>query len=203
MPAITANRPLVKLELKGEEIHRLRIDGETVIEDKVVATYKGDTHVLTFANIGMVRHYKEGVLTFLAEMDLEVRHFRRADIPVDPVLVPASAPKRPKFDLRKGDLTEEVVEWYQKYRPNEFATRYGQLFQTVEGKRVPVTFTGQVKRKRSLYEKNVNGDMEFKGHYTETVEVKQVIVTTRATHLSYTPEECQNFDQGLLEEGED
>ena len=215
MATTAASRPLVKFELHGGEIHRLRIDGEAVTEDKIVAHYDAGTKAIKFANVGMIRHYKDAVTAFLAEQDFDIRRYGREDVPADPAVVAPSAPKRPKADQR-GDLTPAVVEWFQKYRPNEFATRYGQLFVGDGADRVPYRFTGQVKRQRTLWEKNINGDLEFKGNYVETVvnpdesagerifpTVTDVIVTLRSTHLSYRPEECVGFDESLLEEQED
>lgn len=66
----------------------------------------------------------------LIEAGLEVKGFEKvADIsPTHPdnqaTPSPADVPPCPAEDLRYGDKTPEVVEWYRRYHPGEFKRRY-------------------------------------------------------------------------------
>ena len=111
-----ANKSQVEYSLEGDEIHRKEGDS-----DRVVARYK-DENVI-FADGRDLQKYKLPVTTFLAENEHHYRHLVRADLPDDPKDT-KSIPPRPKIDPRYGDKTPGVPQWYQKWRPNEFTTRY-------------------------------------------------------------------------------
>ncbi len=182
-------------DLKTKEVHRKKLQGNEIIEDKVVATWDDDTQTLTFPSANYTRLYKQGVTTFLAEDEKSVRHFQRGDLPADAPLDPKSSkvPPRPKKTKHEGDKTPAVVEWYQKYRYNEFCTRYGVL-----GK-----YTGMVIIEVPTWEpRPVDGLPEYRGSPRHEKAVVDVIVATRKTHLTYTPDECVDFSDDDEEIGE-
>lgn len=78
------------------------------------------------------------------------------DTPAGPDL---DIPPMPKKSMRDGDKTPEVVEWYRKYKPEEYRARYG-----IQG-------TGRVERFRD------NGE----------VFEEEVTVATRKIHLTEKP----------------
>ncbi len=171
------------------EIHRKKGKGDEIIEDKVVATYEPETQTLTFPSANFLRLYKSGVITFLSENEMLVRAFQRGDIAADKPLTKA-IPPRPKKTRHEGDKTPAVVEWYHKYRYNEFCTRYGYL-----GKYTGMTITEQPQWEP----RPVDGLPEYRGAPRVEKSVVDAMVATRKTHMTYTPEECVDWDEDNTE----
>lgn len=181
------------------EIHRKKGEGDKILEDKIVATYNPDTQVVTFPNLAFLKGYKTGVITFLAENELLVKSFQRGDMEADK---PAgrSIPPRPKKTKHDGDKTPAVVQWYYDYKPNEFATRYGVLGR----------YTGPVHLLDPTWEpRPVDKLPEYRGVTHIDRDVVNVLVATRATvgmnggRLTYTPDECTDWDEEEPEENEE
>lgn len=179
------------IDPKSGEVHRKKGKGDEILEDRVVAHYDAEKRVLTFKTLSALRSFKTGVVTFLAENELLVRSFQRGDMEPDPEPTKA-IPPRPKKTKLEGDKTPEVVDWYFKYKPNEFATRYGVLGR----------YTGTVLVLKPKWEpRPIDGLMEYRGEQKWELEVRNVIVATRKTHLTYTPEECSDWDEEEAEDG--
>lgn len=179
--AETRTLTVYRFEEKTGEIHRRRINGEDVLEDKSVAKYDPEKQILTFPNKNLLRLYKLGVITFLAENELLIKSFQLGDIKPDEPMSSKKIPPRPKKTPKEGDKTPAVVEWYLKYRWNEFCARYGYL-----GK-----YTGVVVSLEPVWEpRPVDKVMEYRGPQKVRQEVRDALVTTRKTHMSFTPEEC-------------
>lgn len=175
---------------KGE-IHRKKGKGDEILEDRVVAHYDAEKRIVTFKNLSNLRSFKTGVVTFLADNEMLIRGFQRGDMEPDPEPTKA-IPDRPKKNKFEGDKTKEVVDWYFKYKPNEFATRYG-----VIGK-----YTGTVLILKPIWEpRPVDRVPEYRGEQKWEIEVTNVLVATRKTHLTYTPDECVNWDEEDAEDG--
>jgi hypothetical protein len=115
-----------------------------------------------------------------------IRWLNQEEIPIDAILlegdkpdvVPAGVdiPPRPKMTPQEGDKTPAVVEWYRKYKPNEFKARYGirregtvtkyrvEFNERGEKVRVPYQIEATLAdRKIHLTEKIVAGDAEDEG----------------------------------------
>ena len=173
-----------RYDAESKAIHRRRGEGEKLLEDKIVASYDPDTGVITIPNANFMRLYKPEITTFLAENELKMREFVRADLPPDKPLT-KSTPPRPKKTPHEGDKTKAVVEWYKTHFPNKFATRYGLLG----------TYTGKVRIKVPTWEpRPVDKLPEYRGEFVDEKEVQDAIVTIRKTHLSYTPDECLDWE---------
>lgn len=179
--AETRTLTVYRLDDKTSAIHRRRINGEDVLEDKVVASYDPENQILTFPNKNTLRLYKLGVITFLAENELLIKSFQLGDMKPDGPITSKNIPPRPKKTSKEGDKTPAVVEWYFKHRRNEFAARYGYLG----------TYTGVVISLEPVWEPRPTDKVpEYRGQQKVRQEVTDAIVTTRKTHLSFTPDEC-------------
>jgi hypothetical protein len=131
-----------------------------------------------------MRLYKPGIATFLAMNELKTREFVLGDLPPDKPLT-KSTPPRPKKTPHEGDKTKSVVDWYHKNFPNKFAARYGVLG----------TYTGKVRVKVPTWQpRPIDGLPEYRGEFPQEMDVEDVIVATRKTHLTYTPDECLDWD---------
>jgi len=180
------------IDPKTNEIHRKRGKGNEQIEDKVIAKYDPESQVVTVPNLNYLRNYKAGIMTFLAENEMLIRSWQRADLEPDKPLG-KNIPPRPKKTKHEGDKTPAVVEWYQKYKPNEFATRYGVLGR----------YTGPATLKIPVWEpRPVDGLKEYRGEQLVARDLVDVIVATRKTHLTYTPDECDECNEEEPETGE-
>lgn len=184
---------------KSKSIHMKRAKGDEVIEDKLVAHYDPETAKVSFKNKAHTKLYKTPVMTFLAENELSMRSFVREDLPADKPAT-ASTPPRPKKTKHDGDKTPAVVEWYRRYFPNEYITRYG-----IMGK-----YTGIVLVLVPNWEpRPVDGTLEYRGESKVEKKVENVDVATRAIvgkngeRLTYTPDECQEWDEDDPEAGDE
>lgn len=179
-------------DVTKKEIHRKKGKGDAILEDKVVALYDAETGVVTFPDLHHLRNYKANVITFLAENELPIRSFQRADMDPDKPMS-KSIPPRPKKTKHEGDKTEEVVEWYYRHFPNQFATRYG----------VIGTYSGPVEILEPQWvPRPVDGVLEYRGAAKVRETVKNAIVALRKTHMTYTPEECLEWSEDEPEAGE-
>jgi len=79
-------------------------------------------------------------------------------------------PPCPKTTIEAGDKTPAVVEWFKKYRPKEYAVRYG-----IRGPGEVQVFAG--------FDTNPKT-----GEKTARYETKQAIIADRKTHLTEKPE---------------
>jgi len=172
------------LEEGTGHVHRKKIQEDQIIEDRVVARYDAEKQILFFKNLYDLKNFKIGALTFLSENEMSVRTFQREDMDLDPPLT-KDIPPRPKKNRLEGDKTDDVVSWYMKYRPNEFATRYGFLG----------TYTGKVLiRIPQWVPRPIDGQLEYRGEQRTEKDVVNAAVTLRKTHLTYTPDECVDWD---------
>ncbi len=129
------------------------------------------------------------MITFLAENELLIKSFQLGDIKPDSPLGKKGEPARPKKTPKEGDKTPGVVEWYLKNRWNEFCARYGYL-----GK-----YTGCVISLEPVWEpRPTDRVLEYRGQQKVRQEVRDALVTTRKTHLSFTPDECVGNDDEKL-----
>lgn len=181
------------MDQKTGDIHRKMGKGNEIIEDVIVANYKVATKVLTFPNQQARLKYYEGVIVFLASNEWTVRYFQRADLKPDKAIDDKNVPARPKKQDINGDKTPAIVDWYLKYRWNEFCTRYGYL-----GK-----YTGLVRYLNPVWVPRPNDGLpEYRG--TEKLEkmVIDAIVTSQKTHRSFLPSECVEWSEDESEQPE-
>lgn len=165
----------------SKEIRRKRVLGDQLIDEVVAANYDPDKKIVTFATARAVKDYKEAVITFLGENEMTVMSFQRADLDPDKPLNDKSVPPRPKKKNAEGDKTLAVIDWYFKFRPNEFKTRYGYLG----------TYSGFVRFKQPTWEpRPMDNKPEYRGEVWVEDEVTNVMVTLRKTPMSFLPEEC-------------
>lgn len=182
------NRPTYSYELAGEEIFRIEKDskGEHELNRSVIATYKDGS--LWFKR-NCAKH-KMAVLAFLSAKGEECRTLQREELPPDQPS--ANIPKRPKRDKMLGEMTPDIYNWYLKYKPNEFVTRYDAVL--TEGGDM-MKYSGPVKYPESDYTRQANGNMEFRGTFLKSGHVDDVLVAKRPMHpISFAPEECLNLD---------
>lgn len=105
-------------------------------------------------------------------------------------------PPRPKQNKNLGDKTQAVVDWYFKWRRNEFYARYGVQ---LDGNGEPVTAHCRRAEKRIEVDENTGmvGQVEY------VVEKEDGIIATRATHLTFTRLERVGQDDDTEEDGDD
>lgn len=175
------------IDHKTTEITKQEIQGDKVVNQKVVAKYNVETGELKYPNLRGVKENSEGVMAFLSTNEWVVRSMQREDLKPDKSIGDKNIPARPKKNKHDGDKTPEVVQWYFDHRPNEFATRY-KVFGRYSG---PVTYLEPV------WEPHPDRPdiPEWMGTRKVKKIVSNVIVALRKTNLTFTPEECDNFDE--------
>jgi len=178
-----ADKIPVTYDLVGNEIHKRKGD-----EDTVIAHYYHDTKTVTYGNAALQRWNADAVNLYLSTNELLVQNILREDLPKDAPLTKA-IPPRPKKGP-EGDKTPAIVEWYYKFRPNQFKARY----------RVIGNYTGKVIYMEDVWIKR-KGDQvpEYRAFRKVEDYVTNVILAHRSTvlpdgtRLTYTPEQCPDF----------
>lgn len=181
---------------KTKEIRRKKGKGDEIIEDKVVASYDPETQTVTYPSTNYRRLYKVGIITFLAENEMQIRSYAQEDLPADPPLTKA-IPPRPKKNRHEGDKTPAVAQWYYNHKPSEFKVRYGYLGM----------YTGPVAILEPQWvPRPVDRALEYRGVVRVERDVANVIVAERSVcglapdgksegqRLTYIPDECLNWD---------
>jgi hypothetical protein len=132
-----------------------------------VATYNAEAKSLLFASEKALR-FRVPVIRFLNDnglkKDSEGMIGEEADKPQ------ANIPKRPKMDLQLGDKTPAVVEWYRKYKPQEYKVRYGIKGPGTVRKIVRYDVNEKTGKKTPVYEEVQATIALRKIHTTERVE---------------------------------
>ncbi len=175
------------IDHKTKEITRQEIQGDKVVNSKVVAEYDVETGVLLYPNLRGLKENSEGVMAFISTNEWVVRAMQRKDLPKDKSIGDKTIPARPRKNKQEGDKTPAVVQWYFEHRPNEFATRY-----KVVGKYSgPVTFLEPVWEEH----KDLPGVPHYQGTRRVHKDVRGAIVALRKTNLTFVPDECDNWDE--------
>lgn len=188
------------MDPKTGSILRKEMFGEEVVREEIVARYDADPkkQIVYFKSQTMLHKFKTGVVTFLASNEMLVRSFQREDMKADAPLS-KNIPPRPKKDPMQGDKTPAVVEWYFKYRFNEFCARYGVF---LDQNKEPVKYNGRVSFMEPIWrDRPGDGEKEFIGEVRRPMDGEKPIVVTDAlvsqskTHLTYLPSECLDLDE--------
>lgn len=152
--------------------YELHADGRVTRTDKDstlhVADYDGKTKTLAFISEETLK-FRPPTVGFLNRKDLDIAHIILKEVGADRV-DEANIPPMPKKSMVHGDKTPAVVEWYRKYKPKEYAARYG-----VQG-------PGTVTKYRRVENEKKPGTF-----ITEPYE-QEAIISTRKTHLTEKPE---------------
>jgi hypothetical protein len=106
---------------------------EYSVEDgKVIRTYEQDepTHVAnydgkTLALLPAHRALRKEIVTVFNEKGLAYEAIVIEGDTKKAAKAGESIPPMPKKDMRFGDKTPALVEWYRKYKPEEYRARYG------------------------------------------------------------------------------
>jgi hypothetical protein len=146
----------------------------------VIGVYEEKTQTLVFDS-EKARRFHPAAVRFLNEKEKPVKSVALKGAPRDDVNE-AEIPKRPKMDPQFGDKTPAVVEWYRRYKPEEYKVRYG-----IKG---PGTVT-----KLKGYETDPKT-----GEKRPIYEQVDAIIATRKTHLT---EKVEASDGAADEEGGD
>lgn len=165
---VTPSEPAKMSEIDYE----LHPDGRITRTDKDstlhVANYDAKTKTLAFISEETLK-FRPPTVGFLNRKDLDIAHIILKDVGADKVDETA-IPPMPKKSMMHGDKTPAVVEWFRKYKPKEYAARYG-----VQG---PGTVT--------KYRKEENPKKP--GTFTTVPYEQDAIISTRKTHLTEKPE---------------
>lgn len=152
--------------------YELHPDGKITRTDKDstlhVANYDAKTKTLAFISDETLK-FRPPTVGFLNRSDIDVDHIILKDVGADKV-DEAAIPPMPKKSMMHGDKTPAVVEWFKKYKPKEYAARYG-----VQG---PGTVT--------KYRKEENPKKP--GTFITVPYEQEAIISTRKTHLTEKPE---------------
>jgi hypothetical protein len=166
---VTAPSEPAKMPQIDYELHP---DGRVTRTDKDstlhVADYDAKTKTLAFISEETLK-FRPPTVGFLNRKDLDIAHIVLKDVGADKV-DEANIPPMPKKSMVHGDKTPAVVEWYRKYKPKEYAARYG-----VQG-------PGTVTKYRRVENEKKPGTF-----VTEPYE-QEAIISTRKTHLTEKPE---------------
>jgi hypothetical protein len=102
-------------------------------------------------------------------------------------------PPRPKANKNLGDKTQVVVDWYFKWRKQEFYARYGVR---LDSNGEPVVM--HCRRKELRIE--VDEATGMVGQVEYIIEKEDGMIATRATHLTFTKLEVVGSDEAGEEE---
>jgi len=144
------------------EITRTDKDSTTLI-----AIYEKESKTVVFENQDVLK-FRSPVLRFLNDEKVEYKALamkgKKRDPQNDDTIPPA-----PKQTIEAGDKTPAYVEWLRKYKPEEYAVRYGIRG---EGMIQSVHYTKDEKTGKRI------------AHVTE----KSALIADRKTHLTEKPE---------------
>lgn len=163
----------------------------TMESGKITRTDKdSSTHVATLSTIGGKR-----TLVLIEEhanfRPAVVRWLNENEMPPEAIILEGSEsaaakenartdiPKCPPRSRVHGDKTPEVVEWYRKYKPAEYAARYG------------IIGPGRVRRERKVLDDDGRPKTEF-------YEVDATIAR-RKIHLTEKPEADASSNDGYVD----
>lgn len=175
------------IDHETKQITRQEIQGDKIVNTKVVAKFDVETGVLLYPNLRGLKENSEGVMAFISTNEWVVRAMQREDMKPDKAVTDKSVPPRPRKNKHEGDKTPEVVQWYFDQRPNEFATRY----------KVVGRYSGKVSFRDPVWEAHKDRPEvpEYQGTRLIEKVVKNAIVALRKTNLTFTPDECVDFDE--------
>ena len=195
---------------------------ELMEDGKIVRNYKGKQTVLghydeeakhlEFENKETSIKYRSQILTVIGA-DGEGTHtsgrtIRTMSVKGEKRDEPkANIPPRPKMDPNLGDATPALVEWLFKYYPKDAYIRYGVK---LDGNGEPIR--AAVRRKLVEIVDNRNSDDDnleeikvgakswTKGPITQGARIisqEDGIIASRATHMTFLPEEAVNYQPGV------
>jgi hypothetical protein len=170
--AVVAKAPTITYTLVGTEIIRTDKDGPLHVANLSKIGGK-----LTLALIEEHARFRPAIVRHLNENELtpEAIILAGSETAAEKENARTDIPPMPKKSRVHGDKTPEVVEWYRKYKPNEYAARYG------------IIGPGTVMKERKVL------DNDGKPH-TELYEVDATIAQ-RKTHLTEKSEANTSGDQ--------
>ena len=161
-PAEPSKMPQIDYDIdKKGKVTRTDKDGTLHLAD-----YDARTKTLTFVSEDALR-YRPAVVRYLnsQEPPVEIDSMVLSGAGKDTV-DEANIPPKPKKSMVHGDKTPALVEWYRKYKPKEYAVRYG-----VKG-------PGQVTKYRKVE------DPKHPGKFISTPYQEDCVISTRKTHLT-------------------
>lgn len=156
------------------------IDYNLTEAGEVTRTEKGDTIVIARYDrstkiVRIVPEYarfRPAAIRFLNDTEVPVESILIGDDPVDKPKAGVVIPPKPKRDIQFGDKTPALVEWYAKYKPNEYRARYG-----IRGEGTVTKFRQEVNEKGEKVKVPYQVDAilaDRKTHLTEKIEAGQV-----------------------------
>lgn len=156
--------PDITYRLDPETGEITRTDKDSTLE---VAFYEKDTKTVEFMGPAVMK-FRSPTIRFLNDSGVEINTLavkgEKRDEPKE------DEPPCPKMTIEAGDKTPAVVEWFKKYRPAEYAIRYG------------VRGPGEITKK-------VGYDTDERtGVKTPRYETVPAIIAERKTHLTEKPE---------------
>jgi hypothetical protein len=157
MPSI-----IYKLDPETGAITRTDKDSTTVI-----AVYEKDTATVVFESKELLK-FRSPTLQFLNDEQVPYKALAMKGAKRD-VVDDSTIPPAPKQTIEAGDKTPAFVEWMKRYKPEEYAIRYG--------------IRGEGEIQQVHYTKN-----EKTGKREAHVTTKTAMIADRKTHLTEKPE---------------
>lgn len=203
-------KPKYLLEDSGEVVLNQR-DGKRI----VLAHYDEEKKHLTYESKDYSVKYRGPIMaTIGTDADGKTpssRTVRSMSIKGEALDNITGIPPRPKMDKNLGDATPAIVEWYFEYKPKEAYVRYSVKLdkngQPVRGncqRKVEAYLDANDKGDRALVNRSgfqgasVAGTEEAGSVSRETYmeAYKNVIIASRATHMTFLKEEQVGYDGG-------
>jgi len=195
---------------------------ELTEDGKIVKNYKGkqtilghydeETNHLEFENKEISIKYRSQILTVIGA-DGEGTHasgrvVRTMGVKGEKRDEPkANIPPRPKMDPKLGEATPVVVEYYFQHKPKEAYVRYGvkldangEPVRAAVRRKIVEIIDNRNSDDDNLEEIKVGAKSWTKGPITQGARIitqEDGIIASRATHMTFLPEEAINYQPGV------
>ena len=158
--------------------YALNEKGEITRTDKdstiVVARYDRTTKIVRL--VEQWAKFRPAVIRWMNAEELPIESILLEGDEPDKPKAGVTIPPRPKMTIEAGDKTPAVVEWYRKYKPNEYRARYG-----IKGE-------GTITKFRT--------ETNEKGEKVKVPYEVEAVLAHRKTHLTEKIEAGDNPDDG-------
>lgn len=94
-------------------------------KDSTITVARYDTKTQTVRLVEQWTKFRPAVIRFLNENEVPIAAILMENAKPDVTPPGVAIPPKPARDIAMGDKTPALVEWYKKYKPNEYAARYG------------------------------------------------------------------------------
>ena len=169
---------------KAPEIdYELLANGDVTRTDKdsTITVARYDQKTQTVRLVDQWAKFRPAVIRFLNENEVPIAAILMEGMKPDVTPPGVSIPPKPARDIAMGDKTPALVEWYKKYKPNEYVARYG-----IRG---PGTVT------------KFRVELNERGEKVKVPYEVEAVIATRKTHLTEKIEANVHVADDVSDEG--